>query len=87
MTTRREILKSAAAAGAGLAMSQLGIDEAHAVPSHESPVTGHPSLAASMVGVPFERRETVRIAIVGTGLRGRSMLNVLRKAARAPGVS
>lgn len=32
------------------------------------------STAATMLGVPFERRETVRIAIVGTGLRGRSML-------------
>ena len=28
-----------------------------------------------MIGVPFERHDTVRIAIVGTGLRGRSMLN------------
>ena len=28
-----------------------------------------------MAGVPFERHDTVRIAIVGTGLRGRSMLN------------
>ena len=27
-----------------------------------------------MAGVPFEPRETVRIAIVGTGLRGRSVL-------------
>ena len=28
-----------------------------------------------MLGVPFARHETVRLAIVGTGLRGRSVLN------------
>ncbi|MGE0347536.1 MAG: Gfo/Idh/MocA family protein, partial [Gemmatimonadales bacterium] len=32
-------------------------------------------LEASMLGVPFARHETVRLAIVGTGLRGRSVLN------------
>jgi len=71
MPSRRDLLKSAAAAGAGLALTQLGVDDASALPSHESPVTSHDS----MLGVPFERRESVRIAIVGTGLRGRSMLN------------
>ena len=30
-----------------------------------------------MLGVPFEKHETVRIAIVGTGLRGRSVLGEL----------
>ena len=33
-----------------------------------------PADAQRMLGVPFEKREIVRIAIVGTGLRGRSML-------------
>ncbi len=31
----------------------------------------------SMLGVPFEKHDTVRIAIVGTGLRGRSVLREL----------
>ena len=62
MTSRRDLLKSAAAAGAGLALTQFGVDEASAAP--EDPV----ATADSMVGVPFERRDTVRIAIVGTGL-------------------
>lgn len=31
--------------------------------------------AKTMKGVPFERHETVRLAIVGTGLRGRSVLH------------
>ena len=34
-----------------------------------------PSGNGRMLGVPFARHDTVRIAIVGTGLRGRSMLN------------
>ncbi|NUQ11036.1 MAG: Gfo/Idh/MocA family oxidoreductase [Gemmatimonadaceae bacterium] len=70
---RRDLLKSAAAAGAGLALTHLGADDAHAEPgpSHDSPV----AMRDSMAGVPFDRHETVRIAIVGTGLRGRSLLN------------
>ena len=75
MTSRRDLLKGAAAASAGIALSQFGVDEALAVPSHESPITSPPSLADSMAGVPFDRRDTARIAIVGTGLRGRSVLN------------
>ena len=31
----------------------------------------------SMIGVPFERHEVVRVGIVGTGLRGRSVLHEL----------
>jgi hypothetical protein len=75
MTTRRDLLKSAAAAGAGLALTQLGVDDAQAQPSPEARVMSHPSVADTMIWVPFEKRETVRIAIVGTGLRGRSLLN------------
>ena len=37
---------------------------------------GRPT-ADGMLGVPFEKHEVVRIAIVGTGLRGRSMLSEL----------
>ena len=33
-----------------------------------------PADAQRMLGVPFAKRDIVRIAIVGTGLRGRSML-------------
>jgi hypothetical protein len=71
MTSRRDLLKSAAAAGAGLALNQLGMEDAAAATSSVQP---RPSTAIPMLGVPFEPRETVRIAIVGTGLRGRSML-------------
>ncbi|BAH39526.1 MAG TPA: gfo/Idh/MocA family oxidoreductase [Gemmatimonas aurantiaca] len=34
-----------------------------------------PSTNGAMLGVPFEKHAVVRIAIVGTGLRGRSVLN------------
>ena len=71
MTSRRDLLKTAAVTGAGLALGQLHAEHAEASPIHDSLFTIH----ESMVGVPFERRDTVRIAIVGTGLRGRSMLN------------
>src|SRR6185503_8491300 len=60
---------------AGLALTQLGIDDAAANTIDESPLRSPPSLADTMAGVPFERHDTVRIAIVGTGLRGKSVLN------------
>jgi len=73
MPSRRDLLKSAAAASAGIALNQFGIEHAAAEPLR--PEAHSRQIADSMVGVPFEPRETVRIAIVGTGLRGRSMLN------------
>lgn len=78
--SRRDLLKGAALASAGLV---LGANAAFAQGSDaaaDGPVdlfTGRSTGAASMIGVPFERRETVRIAIVGTGLRGRSVLHEL----------
>ncbi|MFN8573708.1 MAG: Gfo/Idh/MocA family oxidoreductase [Gemmatimonadaceae bacterium] len=71
------MLKSAGAAGAGFALGKLGVDPSAvslgglgASPSLATPLT-----APSMIGVPFEPRDEVRIAIVGTGLRGRSVLH------------
>lgn len=61
--SRRDLLKSVAA---GVVLSGLGIPAAQSAEPTASP--------EPMLGVPFERHETVRIAIVGTGLRGRSML-------------
>jgi hypothetical protein len=75
MTTRRDLLKSAAAATAGAALTQLGVDDALAAPIPESrfPLP----VGDTMAGVPFARTDRPRIAIVGTGLRGRSVLNEL----------
>ena len=69
---RREFLRLGAAAGAGLA---LGTRPAEAAPQATGGST--PASAASMIGVPFDRHDIVRIGIVGTGLRGRSVLHEL----------
>ena len=73
--SRRDLIKSVAAAGAGFGLSQLGFpSDAHAEP--EPPGGGAP-LLPSMMDVRFEPRAVPRIAIVGTGLRGRSTLGEL----------
>lgn len=75
--SRRDLLRNAAATSAGLALGQLatpGAAGAQDTPGTDTASAAAPRLA-SMIGVPFETRDTVRIAIVGTGLRGRSMLN------------
>ena len=75
--SRRDLLKSAALAGLGL--SQLGFPgDAHAEPVRlNTPEAPEPPAAASMMDVKFTPRDVPRIAIVGTGLRGRSVLNEL----------
>ncbi|HPF61477.1 MAG TPA: Gfo/Idh/MocA family oxidoreductase [Gemmatimonadales bacterium] len=65
--TRRDLLKAAGLASAGLALPPRPLEGAPPPPRRP--------LEASMLGVPFARHETVRLAIVGTGLRGRSVLN------------
>jgi len=68
MITRRELLKTVGATGAAYGLAHLGVD----VPPPPPPRVGD-----SMMGVRFEPRDVVRIGIVGTGLRGRSVLNEL----------
>ena len=65
---RRDFVRLGALTGAGLA---FGAPVTHAVEPDES----RRSTAASMIDVPFERHDVVRIGIVGTGLRGRSVLH------------
>jgi predicted dehydrogenase len=79
---RRDLLKQALATGAGLAAAGAltpmpAIAEtinAAAAPDAAPP---RPAVRASMRGVPFAPRATVRFGIVGTGLRGRSLLSEL----------
>jgi predicted dehydrogenase len=66
--TRRDLLKAVGAAGAGLAVSPRGASATGLGPAPR------PAGVASMMGVPFARHDTVRLAIVGTGLRGTSVL-------------
>lgn len=64
--SRRELLKAAGLASAAFAsLPEVGAT---------LPPPPRPRGASSMLGVPFTRHRTVRIAIVGTGLRGRSVL-------------
>lgn len=65
---RRDFLKLGAVVSAGLASGSS--------PAWPLPAPGT-ALAETMMGVPFERMERPRIAIVGTGLRGRSVLHEL----------
>jgi predicted dehydrogenase len=64
--TRRDLLKSAGLAGAAI----IWPDAAHAA----APPEPAGAVLPSMIGVPFERHDIVRVAIVGTGLRGSSVL-------------
>lgn len=79
---RRDLLKQALAAGAGLAVGHAlhpmpAIAESITAREHPDLAPPRPAAATTMRGVPFERHPTVRIAIVGTGLRGRSVLSEL----------
>ena len=69
--SRRDLLKAAGAASAALAVTPTDS------PAAEVPPTPTLAAAPTMMGVPFARHATVRVAIVGTGLRGRSVLNEL----------
>lgn len=78
--SRREAIRRAALAGAALTTSGLITPAiAEAVTAGQRPDLAPPAPAgrATMKGVPFERRDVVRFGIVGTGLRGRSVLSEL----------
>ncbi len=78
--SRRDLLKGAALAGVALAASgtfSSAIAEnitAASYPDLEPPA---PARRRTMRAVPFDRHDTVRVGIVGTGLRGRSVLTEL----------
>ena len=76
--TRRDLLKSAALAGAALGASSVfspALAESVTAAAQPDLAPVAPSARATMKGVPFARHDVVRIAIVGTGLRGRSVLH------------
>ncbi len=63
--SRRDLIKGATAVGAAMAWPGR--------PAADELVRRN----ATMMGVPFERHENLRVAIVGTGLRGSSVLGEL----------
>jgi predicted dehydrogenase len=70
--SRRDVLRWL---GTGLAASALPVPVAASSAEWRTDLAPPPKAGATrMLGVPFARHETVRLAIVGTGLRGRSML-------------
>src|SRR5215468_9079484 len=78
--SRRDLLKSAALGGAALAGGGLfssAIAENITAASHPDATPLAPATRSTMRGVPFERHNVVRIGMVGTGLRGRSVLGEL----------
>ena len=75
--SRRELLARAAALAAGAALG-APVKVLAATDAWRADLTPPlPLDAKRMLGVPFEKHATVRIAIVGTGLRGRSVLGEL----------
>jgi len=76
---RRDLLKGAAFAGAGLVLGLPVVARADGAPILLTPIALPQPLAAAptMLGVPFDKHAVVRVAIVGTGLRGRSVLHEL----------
>ncbi len=76
--SRRDLLTGAAAA---LAASALTVTPARLLASTDDwrvdLTPPAPPDAKRMLGVPFEKHDVVRVAIVGTGLRGRSTLGEL----------
>jgi predicted dehydrogenase len=73
--SRREVLRQAlvGSVGFGILGSHDGAANAGETVS-DSPVNGPSPQDQSMINVPFKRYETVRVGIVGTGLRGRGTL-------------
>jgi predicted dehydrogenase len=68
--SRRRLLRSAAAAAAGLGVR--GRTSAHAQAGEAPALTTEP-----VMGMPFEARDVVRVGLVGCGRRGLSLLNDL----------
>ena len=81
--SRREMLRHAALAGLGIAGAHSGVMAGESESALGSLIAGPPPKHQSMINVPFKRYETVRLAVVGTGLRGRG---VLREFLNVPGV-
>ncbi|WFB11138.1 Gfo/Idh/MocA family oxidoreductase [Streptomyces sp. LX-29] len=83
--SRRSVLRTAGATGAGIGVGFGGLaaepasaapaTAAESVDTEESPAAP-PRRGATMIGVPFEPRATVRVGIVGLGQRGGSMIDL-----------
>ncbi len=79
------MLRNSALAGLGLSLFGATVEAANNSESLLAEmIAGTKPQGRSMIGVPFERHDTVRLAMIGTGLRGRSILGEM---VNIPGVS
>ena len=69
------MLRNAALGSIGLGLMGGTVSAADGETLLDQLIAGPAPVNKTMAGVPFEKRETVRIAIVGTGLRGTSVLS------------
>ncbi|NGO69608.1 Gfo/Idh/MocA family protein [Streptomyces boncukensis] len=81
--SRRSVLRTAGAAGAGLGVGALGTGTGAAAEPGAADAAGQaaapaapPRRGRTMIGVPFERRRTVRVGLIGLGNRGASMIDL-----------
>ncbi|WP_433859159.1 Gfo/Idh/MocA family protein [Streptomyces kronopolitis] len=75
--SRRSVLWTAGAAGAGLGLGGLSSTQAAAAaPAAAGSAASPTATGKTMIGVPFERRGTVRVGIIGLGNRGGSMIDL-----------
>jgi hypothetical protein len=74
--SRRDMLKTAALAGAGLGLTGLGFDREKIVTGSQE-TAGAATGSETMIGVKFQGYNTVRIGIIGVGGRGSSLLRDL----------
>ncbi|HEV8370332.1 MAG TPA: Gfo/Idh/MocA family oxidoreductase [Pyrinomonadaceae bacterium] len=75
--SRRDLLKAAGIAGLGLTTSRVAHAHTPGTDSSEREFEAtqvRPAKHQTMVGIKFEPRDTVRIGMVGVGLRGTSVL-------------
>src|SRR3954470_14711357 len=76
--SRRDLLKGVGLAGPGRAASgafSSAIAEYVTAAAHPDLAPPAPLARKTMRAVPFAKHDVVRVGIVGTGLRGRSVLN------------
>ncbi|MFH8576009.1 Gfo/Idh/MocA family oxidoreductase [Streptomyces zaomyceticus] len=81
--SRRKVLRTTAAAGTGLGIGALGSVNAEAAtgtapatPPEAATTTVPRRLGATMAGVPFTGRSTVRVGLIGLGNRGNGMIGL-----------
>ncbi|WP_372497804.1 Gfo/Idh/MocA family protein, partial [Streptomyces clavuligerus] len=79
--SRRTVLRTTTGvAGASLALGALGTGPAAAAPAGtteaQATAAAPPRKGRTMAGVPFQRRSTVRVGIIGLGNRGGSMIDL-----------